>query len=172
MGDSRALHVEDTRFEAVEHPLPERGVVDEARPRHPIAADNDPRRLGQACALRGTGIERHLFGDGLGRGQQARIDREPEALFWRVLARADDLYLECEQHPETGEVRRHPAGKLVALGRLTGANRVQILAPLPGHHHVANGQRRVDPAGDPGKDDRLNIEMIQGQLGGHGRIDH
>ncbi len=47
----------------------------------------------------------------------------------------------------------------------------EVLAPVFGDDHIADGQRGIDAARNTGKDDAFDGEAVEHQLGGHGRVD-
>ena len=68
--------------------------------------------------------------------------------------------------------RSQEGNRAIAIGRFARKGRFEIFAPLFRNRHIANGKVRVRIARYAGKHQALYVKMIEGELGGHGRIDH
>ncbi len=172
LGDRGALHVEHLGLEGRRRPAAQGGVVDEGRPRNPVAADHHARGLGQAPARPRTALQRHLARHALGHRQQRRVGGEPLPALARAVA-VGDVHGRRIDHAErrcdhlVARRRREVAGPV-----LPGHDALQVLAPLAGRHDIAHVQARIDAAGDAGEDDAGHMEAVERRLGGHGRVDH
>jgi hypothetical protein len=78
-----------------------------------------------------------------------------------------------EDHAEIGRLPLGIGGqRVLPAPALAGEDGLQILPPGLRHDDIADLERGVDAAGDPGKDEPLDSEMVERLLGGHRRVHH